>query len=159
METLSVVIPAFNVEKYIGETIECIVNQTYKDWILYVVDDHSTDNTANIILSYAEKDPRVHYILRSRDPKGAQTCRNTGIGMANGKYTIIFDSDDIIAPYCFEQRIKFMENHEEVDYATFRGQAFYTKEKGRKVYTHKWGEPNNDDLLMGFLSTDYPFGI
>lgn len=158
MPILSVVIPSFNVEKFIGETMKGIVEQTLTDWELFVVDDGSNDNTKNIICQFEREDQRIHLVKRNREPKGAQTCRNTGIELASGKYIIIFDSDDVIAPYCFEQRVSYMEEHN-VDYATFRGQGFKTDKNGVKKYTHRWGEPNNKDILKGFLAADYPFGI
>lgn len=159
MPLLSIVMPSYNVDNLINETLDCIVGQTFDDWELFVVDDGSTDNTKSIVKIYEQKDNRIHLIERNRLPKGAQTCRNIGIENSSGKYIIVFDSDDLIAPFCFEQRVNFMEDNDKIDYATFRGQAFFLNEKGIKVFTHNWGTPTNKDILFKFLSADYPFGI
>lgn len=125
--TLAVVIPIYNGEMYIGEMLDSIVKQTFQDWNLWVVDDESTDSTFSILLDYAKKDTRIKPVKRNRDPKGAQTCRNLGFELSEGaKYVIFFDADDTIAPYCFEQRVSYMESHPNLDFAVFPAKAFRT---------------------------------
>lgn len=118
MNKVSIIVPNFNGSLFLKETIESVVNQSYKNWELIVVDDGSTDNSASIVSSYLSE--KVRYIQRSYDrKKGGNTCRNIGIEEATGDYAIFLDSDDILADYCLEQRIAFMERHKELDFAVF----------------------------------------
>ena len=108
--TLAVVIPCWNCEQYIGALLDCLLSQTLLDWKAFLIDDWCEDGTAGIIKSYEAKDARIRYYKRDREPKGAQTCRNIGFGLTEGaKYVVFFDSDDLIAPYCFEQRVLAMD--------------------------------------------------
>ena len=89
---VSVVIPAYNAESYIGETISSVINQTYGDWELILVDDGSTDNTANIIQEFCNNHSKIHYIHQAN--AGVSAARNKGISMAKGEYISFLDADD-----------------------------------------------------------------
>lgn len=160
---LSVVIPCFNAGKYIGELLDCCIKQTFNDWEVIVVDDNSTDNnTKKILNGYSSKDERIHIIDRDRLPKGGDTCRNIGLDNVRGKYVIIFDADDLISNDCFEQRVRFMEENEDCDYASFPAAYFID---GNPL--PKWGrtkmtigiDRGNQDLLSGLLTYNYPFTV
>lgn len=123
--TLAIVIPCWNEEKRLPKMLECLIKQTYQDWQAFCVDDKSKDNTAEIIKAYQTKDNRIHYICRNREPKGGQTCRNIGIEMAkDSKYIVFFDADDLVAPYCLEQRVGFLEQNSELDCGVFPTLAY-----------------------------------
>ena len=123
--SLAVIIPCWNCEPYIGQMLDCLLNQTFSDWKAFLVDDGCTDGTTNIIKEYALKDARINYVLRNRGPKGAQTCRNIGFSLSEGaKYVVFFDADDLIAPYCLQQRVDYLEKHKELDFAIFPAKAF-----------------------------------
>lgn len=94
---ISIVIPTYNREYIIHKTLDSILNQTFQDWECIVVDDHSTDDTKEVIQEYIQKDHRFRYLLNERK-KGAQGARNTGIVHANGEWICLFDSDDIMYP-------------------------------------------------------------
>lgn len=157
---VSIIIPAFNVEKYIDTMINSIIKQTYKNWELIIVDDGSTDTTYEAIDKFSKQDPRIILIKRNREPKGSLTCRNIGQKIANGKYFIHFDSDDIVEPFCLEQRVNFMERCPELDYATFKGKTVFQNEDG-VVYGEgrSWGNKPKRDVLSCFLSTQYPYSV
>lgn len=105
--------------------MKCLINQTFTDWRAFLVDDWCTDGTAEIIKSYAAKDSRITYYKRNRMPKGAQTCRNIGYGLTeSAKYVVFLDSDDLITPYCFEQRVLAMEKSGNKDFLSFPAKAF-----------------------------------
>lgn len=123
---LSVVIPVFNVEKYLSKTLDCIIEQTYTNWELILVDDGSTDESFEIAKKYSLKDERIKAIHRDTLPKGAPHCRNIGLERSTGFYVIFLDSDDIIAPYCLQQRVEYIER-EECDFAVFPIVGFYNK--------------------------------
>ena len=124
---ISVVIPCRNEEKLLPEMLDCLLKQTYQDWRAYCVDDQSTDRTADVVKAYQAKDSRIQYVRREREPKGGQTCRNIGLDLAieqGAKYVCFFDADDMVAPYCFEQRVKYMEEHPELDCGVFPALAY-----------------------------------
>ncbi len=154
--TLAVVIPCWNEEEKLPLMLDCIIKQTYQDWRVYCVDDQSTDSTAEIIKSYAEKDSRIRYFCRNRQPKGGQTCRNIGIELAEGaEYLIFFDADDLVAPYCFEQRVSFMTQNPDLDCGVFPIFAFVNS-----IYEDEgcvFGVKIFDDDLKAMLAFTLPF--
>lgn len=93
-DLVSVIIPTFNVADYIGETIQSVLDQTYKNFEIIIIDDCSTDNTCDIVNTYAEKDSRVKCI-RQNENMGAAVARNRGIEEANGRFIAFLDSDDL----------------------------------------------------------------
>ena len=122
---ISIIIPMYNAEPFIGKMIDCILAQTYSDWELLVVDDGSSDSSREIVAEYATKDSRIHLILRPEErTKGGNPCRNIGLENAVGEYIVFFDADDLIAPYCLEQRVSFISEHPELDFAVFPLTAF-----------------------------------
>lgn len=90
--TLSIVIPAYNASEYLAETIESVLSQTFTDFELLIINDGSTDNTAEIVNIYSEKDNRIK--LFSQQNQGVSFARNTGIKIAKGEYIAFLDSDD-----------------------------------------------------------------
>ena len=91
---ISIVLTAYNVEKYIGEAIESCLNQTYKDLEIIIVDDCSTDNTKNLIKSYVEKNKDIIKLIENDVNKGAGLARRIGIQNTTGEYVLILDGDD-----------------------------------------------------------------
>lgn len=90
----SIIVPVYNVEKYLDECIQSIINQTYSNWELILIDDGSTDKSGAICLKYAEKDDRIIYFYKENT--GQSDSRNIGITKAGGDYMIFVDSDDYI---------------------------------------------------------------
>lgn len=95
-ELISVIIPIYNCEKYIGRCIESILNQTYKNFEIICIDDGSTDSSLNIISTYENKIDRKRIIVKSIKNSGPSIARNEGIKIANGKYITFVDSDDML---------------------------------------------------------------
>ncbi|MBO5435182.1 glycosyltransferase family 2 protein [bacterium] len=93
MPKISIVMPIYNMEKYLHETIPCLLNQTFKDFELICIDDGSTDKSLKILTDYSQKDKRIQVYTQSN--QGAATARNYGINKANGEYLLILDSDDV----------------------------------------------------------------
>lgn len=89
---ISIIVPIYNGEKYVDKCLEMIINQTFKDFELIIVDDGSTDNTKKMCTKYAEKDPRIKLI--SKKNGGTWAARNKGIDESTGKYIIFLDCDD-----------------------------------------------------------------
>ncbi|WP_158288314.1 glycosyltransferase family 2 protein [Mucilaginibacter psychrotolerans] len=90
---VSVIMPAYNAQKYIAESIESVMNQTYTNWELIVIDDGSNDNTGNIIKQYKQQDARIKSI--SQQNSGQGNAKNAGIATSKGEYIAFLDADDL----------------------------------------------------------------
>ncbi|WP_345841995.1 glycosyltransferase family 2 protein [Shewanella algae] len=110
MELVSIIMPSYNSEKTIAQSIESILNQSYSDWELLITDDCSVDSTIDIVNQYAATEPRIKLKILEKNG-GAGVARNTSISRANGKYVAFLDSDDIWLPYKLEKQIEFMKNN------------------------------------------------
>ena len=151
---LAVIIPSWNCQEYLAEMLDSILAQSFQDWRVFVVDDQSTDSSLEIIKDYAKNDQRISYLVRNREPKGAQTCRNLGFEQIEGaKYVIWFDADDVIAPYCFEQRVSYMDRHPELDFGIFPAITFQDKPWEEKAWCYGFplGEDDLSAMLLGTL--------
>lgn len=122
---VSVITPVYNASHVIKETIESVINQTYKDWELLIIDDCSYDNSAEIIKKYADKDKRIKYLKTSHSSGSPSLPRNIGIDNAKGEYIAFLDADDIWLPNKLSVQIQFMEenkinfvysDYEKIDY-------------------------------------------
>lgn len=105
---VSVIMPAYNCEKFIVCTLDSLFSQTYTKWELVVVDDCSTDKTAEILKKYAEKDCRIVYV-RNEINSGAAVTRNKAVSLATGQYLAFLDSDDVWKEDKLEKQIAFMQ--------------------------------------------------
>ena len=103
MTVVSVVLPTFNRSGVLPRAVESVLTQTFRDWELIVVDDHSTDSTADVIEQY--RDPRIVRVSNA-GRKGAAGARNTGICMARGEYVAFLDSDDEWLPSKLERQVE-----------------------------------------------------
>ena len=108
---LSVILSVYNGENYISASIESILNQTFGDFELIVINDGSTDKTSKIIKSYS--DPRIIYLENEKNI-GIAKSTNKGLNIARGRYIAIMDADDISMPERFSKQFKFLENNSEV---------------------------------------------
>lgn len=104
---VSIITPAYNVERYIGATITSVIEQTYERWELIIVDDHSGDDTFNIASNYTQRDKRIRAIKMPRNG-GVAAARNFGIEIACGAYIAFLDSDDLWMPHKLEIQIRQM---------------------------------------------------
>ena len=107
LDLVSVITPCYNGSKYISETILSVISQTYSNWEMIIIDDGSTDDSANIINSYIATDPRIFLI--QQDNKGSAAARNTGIKHAKGRYIALLDADDLWEPDFLKEQISFMQ--------------------------------------------------
>lgn len=106
---ISVIIPVFNVEKYINQCLDSVINQTHKKIEVIVIDDGSTDKTPSICDEYAEKDSRITVIHKKNE--GQAVARNIGIEMAQGEWLHLLDSDDWIESQMYETLLSIAEQH------------------------------------------------
>ena len=110
-ELVSIIMPVYSVEKYIRQSIESVINQTYKDWELLIMDDCSKDSSYQIMEEYAAKDERIK-IHRAEKNKGVVKVRNSLTQMANGRYIAFLDSDDLWMNEKLEKQLLFMKKHD-----------------------------------------------
>ena len=98
MPKVSVIVPVYNTEKYLGRCLDSLLNQTLEDIEIILVDDHSTDNSLDIMQAYQEKEPRKIKIAQTKQNSGAGAARNVGLELADCNYIGFVDSDDYITP-------------------------------------------------------------
>ncbi len=113
MTKISVVIPAYNAAKYLPDAIESILNQTFQNFEIIVIDDCSTDKTWAVIQELASNDPRIRAYQNDQN-LGIAGNRNKGVSLVAGKYLAWQDADDISLPSRLETQFQFMESHPEV---------------------------------------------
>lgn len=103
---VSIITPCYNGERYIAETIESVLGQTYAHWEMIIVDDGSADHTAEIAAAYAGRDGRITLL---RQPNGGTAkARNAGMKLARGRYIALLDADDLWEPEFLERQLAFM---------------------------------------------------
>lgn len=130
MPKISVIMPAYNTEKYIAEAIDSILGQTYGDFEFIILNDCSKDRTEEIILSY--KDPRIVYI-KNEENLGVAATLNKGLALAKGEYIARMDADDISMTYRFEKQARHLDNNCQL--AAVGSNAIVFKEDGTQLYT------------------------
>src|ERR1017187_7276972 len=105
---ITVLMPVYNAAPFLREAIDSILNQTFKNFELLIINDGSTDNCEEIILTY--KDPRIRYIKNETNIKLISTL-NKGIKLSKGKYIVRMDADDISFPDRIEKQVNYMETN------------------------------------------------
>ncbi|MDT0676803.1 glycosyltransferase family 2 protein [Autumnicola musiva] len=127
MSSISIIIPVYNKEEFIKETLLSIWNQDFQDWECLLVDDGSSDNSVMVIEEFISDKPRFKLMfIPGKRNKGASTCRNFGLEISSSKYVQFLDADDIISKTKLESQVQIMENDPSVD-----------------LVTCKWGRLNN----------------
>lgn len=159
---LSVIIPCYNNGQYLIELLDCFKRQTVPYWEIIIVDDGSTDDTVAKINEYSKDDERIKIYERDRQPKGSVVCRNIGFEKSTGEFIAHLDADDLISDTFVENRLKYLQDNPEIDYATFVAKSFVDGEPlpniESKGKTYGLGI-NTSDLLSDFLSADYCFSV
>ena len=126
---LSVVIPVFNVEKYLPECLDSVLNQKYENIEIIAIDDGSTDNSLNILKKYAKENSNITVL--SQENSGPSVARNKGVKYAKGKYVHFLDADDFILPETYSSLIKMMMDNE-LDLIQFSAEPFLSGAKIRR---------------------------
>lgn len=130
---VSIIMPNYNCAKFLGETIDSVKNQTYKNWELLIVDDCSTDNSVEIIKSYIDADDRIELFVNESNC-GAAASRNRAMREATGKWIAFLDSDDLWLPEKLEKQLEFMvDNGYKFSYTPYEHIDENTELSGLKV--------------------------
>jgi len=106
-ELVSIITANYNCEKFIDDTINSVLNQTYQNWEMIIVDDVSSDNSVEIIEKYVKKDKRIK-LIQLKENSGAAVARNTAIKASKGRFIAFLDSDDLWTDNKLEKQISFM---------------------------------------------------
>ena len=111
---ISVIMPLYNAERFVGESIENVLRQTVGDFELIVIDDASTDASAEIARAAAAKDNR-NVLMHNELNSGAARTRNRALDAARGKFITFMDADDLCSPERFAKQLAFFERHPQTD--------------------------------------------
>lgn len=144
MSRVTVLMPAYNVGAYIKEAIESVLAQTFKDFTLLVIDDCSTDNTAEVVHSFS--DPRIRY-EKNEHNLGLAENLNRGLELSDTELCARMDGDDIAEPNWLETGVKILDTHPEVGICSFGFQFFGTKTSVVRFPEHN--EDSKAQMLFG----------
>jgi len=134
--------PAYNAGKYIGEAISSVLEQSYPDFELLIVNDGSSDNTPEVISSF--DDPRIRVINKEIN-KGIASALNTGLLVSKARYIARFDSDDVCFPDRLATQLNFLETHP--DHILTGGDAEYISESGEHLFHFKCFSQTNNQIF------------
>lgn len=139
---ISVILPTYSRESYLAESIESVLAQTYTNFELIIVNDCSTDHTAELLEDFRKKDKRIR-VIENEINKGAPASRNIAVELAGGKYLAMMDSDDISLPARFEKQVEFLEKQPQT--YVLGCSAFVIDPEGNTV--NEWHLPTRDRLI------------
>jgi glycosyltransferase involved in cell wall biosynthesis len=141
---ITVLMPAYNAGKYICKAVSSVLQQTYSDFELLIINDGSTDNTLEIALSFT--DSRV--IVVNKDHEGIAAALNTGLRLANAPFIARFDADDVCMPTRLETQFNFLQDHP--DYVLVGSDAEYMVENGEFLFNFKCIAHSNEEIQSNF---------
>lgn len=144
---VSIVIPAFNADRFVGRAIKSGLAQTYANLEIIIVDDGSSDGTARVVRSFT--DQRIRYLFQPNQGQGA--ARNRAIRMSAGKYVTFLDADDFYLPRKVERQVAFLERHEDCQVAFCPVVHFYSGHPNRLLGRRYTGGAH--DILRDLLRT------
>ena len=144
---VSIIVPAFNAEKYLDRSIKSILNQTYDDLEIIIIDDASKDNTKKIIQKYASQDKRIRPIY-SEINRGVSKSRNMGLQTFTGDYVFFMDADDYIVKNAIERMMDVSDKYNADVVDSYHLMIYYNKNKTYFCTEHKVPK---EDIVMGNL--------
>jgi len=127
MVKVSIIMPVWNEEKYLSKAIDSVLNQTFNDWELIIVNDASTDNTQKVAEEHTKKDKRITLITHKKNKKKSGSL-NTGLKTAKGKYICFLDGDDMYLKNKLKFQVNYMEKHPKIDMLYGRAEIIGGKE-------------------------------
>lgn len=130
--TVTIITATYNYGEFIRDALGSVNAQTFRDWECIVIDDASTDGTADIVQEFVQRDDRFKYLLMDKNG-GVSAARNKGLEQARGRYIQLLDADDVLAPQKLKRHVAYMEQHPEVslvysDFVHFIGSPDLNKE-------------------------------
>lgn len=147
---INIIVPVYNVEKYLQQCLEAILNQTFQEWECIIVDDGSTDGSGQICDQYAGLDPRFEVIHKPNG--GLSMARNTALDKAKGEYIAFIDSDDWPEPHYLEILHNLIKKHE-ADVVQCGFQRVFTSYKREKPLVDKECVINKEEAILSLLDS------
>lgn len=147
--SVSVVLPVFNCVAYVGEAVESILKQEFRDLELIVIDDGSTDETPRIVQTYG--DPRIRFFAQTN--RGLAATLNRGIELARGKYIARQDQDDVSKPERLGRQAAFLDAHSQCGLVGAWADVWVDRAPSGRTHQH----PSDNDALQYFLLLNNPF--
>ncbi|GAB1543637.1 glycosyltransferase [Scytonema sp. NUACC21] len=148
---VSVVVPAYNVSSYIEDTLRSLQQQSFKEFEVLIVDDGSTDNTAEIVKPYVKQDSRFQ--LWQKQNGGLSSARNHGICHARGEYIALLDGDDVYHPDKLANHVARLDNNPEVGVVYSASRAI--RDDGKPTFVRLSGKPVYSDPLLALLCKNF----
>ena len=147
-DLVTVVVPVYNVESYVEDCIRSIMNQTYKNIEIIIVNDGSTDSSGEVCKKIQKEDSRIRYYEKKNG--GLSDARNFGIGLAKGRYIFFADSDDLVSKYIIQYLIKLIQsNDSQIAIASIN--HFYEGDEPNYINADKEVVYSKTDALLSFL--------
>lgn len=156
MIKVSIIIPAYNIEKYIGRCLDSCINQTFRDIEIIVVNDGSTDNTLSVIQAYSKNDNRIKIVDKKNS--GSSEARLSGFEISRGEYVLFIDGDDWIDNRTIEILNNKVEEYK-YDIVIYKYLLKYDDGKEEKVLSYKDIDDNGHDLLNLLFTCKVPISI
>ncbi len=148
---VSIIVPFFNSETFIQETLNSVRDQSYQNWECILVDDGSVDSSREICKKNTKNDHRFKLLINDSGTKGVSSARNVGINLAQGEFILFLDSDDLLASYCLTNRVQYLLDDKELDFAVFQVESF-----GNESHLMT---PHHENYLNAFISLDFPWTV
>lgn len=137
MPKISIITPTYNSSKFVERTIKSVLTQTYTDWEYLIIDDHSTDNTVELINKFAKKDSRIKFYSTSQNSGGPALPKNVGIENAKGEYVAFLDHDDEWLPEKLEKQLKVFSKSKDEKLGLVSCFLNIRDNEGKLLYKHK----------------------
>lgn len=163
---VSIIVPVYNVEKYIGKALESVIGQTYQDLEILIVDDCGNDLSMEIVERQCPLIGRQSYrqylslqniqILRHNHNRGLSAARNTALEVAKGEWVYFFDSDDILAPDCIETLVKLAEANPDAEMIVGQYDEFTEGEEYHPARWKQLGGVYGDDVIGAYMDGKIP---
>jgi glycosyltransferase involved in cell wall biosynthesis len=147
MPKVSIVIPVYNVSKYLAATVHSVLDQDFADWEMLIIDDGSTDNTKEIAFDLQSKESRITVYLKENS--GVSDTRNYGMRLANGEFIVFLDADDMLGKDFLRSRLDALEQNENV--AVCGSMVACIDEYGKVLDEHATMQAPGNDILENVL--------
>ncbi len=157
MSKVTIVIPAYNAEKTLAETINSVLNQSHEDWELLVIDDGSSDKTFEIACKYQKKHPEKIFAIHQKN-QGPSSARNNGLKKAKGDFIAFLDSDDIYLENRLKRVVELFQTNPNIDWITTDAFLWYPESDKKIRYYKKYHLPKKPTLDEN-LKRNFVFGL
>ena len=134
---VSIIIPSYNYGHFLPETLKSLQEQEFTDWECWIVDDGSTDSTAQVVTRIIKKDNRIQYIYQ--DNQGQPSARNKGLKYSSGDYIQFLDSDDLLQPMKLFNQCRFLDQHPETD-IVYGDVRYFNQATPEDLFINRWDD-------------------